>query len=260
MMLEKILQDTESELKIRQDRLSFDKLRKVALRRQETKSLERALKERPWGVIAEVKRASPSRGPFTLEQGVDTLVRRYARSGAAAISVVTERKNFRGSLGEMRSIATILGKDGPPILCKDFIFDPYQVYEALAYGADAILLIVTVLGEKLGQFIKLSQELGLGCVVEVHSDKEVEIAVMAGSTIIGINNRNLKTFEVDLETTYHLFPLIPPDRLVISESGIRSREDIKGLKKLGVRAVLVGEALLKSSNIEGKIRELYDQN
>ena len=260
MMLEKILKDSWEALEIRKKRLPLEELEKLALGRRNIKSLEGALREHPWAVIAEVKRASPSKGLLVSDWDAASLAQRYAALGASAISVVTDKRNFLGSLEDLKNIALALGDGGPPILRKDFIFDRYQVYEALAYGADAVLLIVAVLGERLGEFIRLSEDLGLSCLVEVHKRKELEIALKMGAAIIGINNRNLETFEVDLGTTFRLFPLIPDDILVISESAVRGREDARALKRLGLRGVLVGEALLKSDNLEAKMRELYDQD
>lgn len=144
-----------------------------------------------------------------------------------------------------------------PLLRKDFLTDPYQVYESRVYGADSILLIVAILTpQNLRDLINLSYNLGMSPLVEVHNEKEVEIALDSGARIIGINNRDLTTFTVDIGTTERLRPLIPPDRIVVSESGIRTREDIEKLKGLNVNAVLIGEALMAAPDIKAKIREL----
>jgi indole-3-glycerol phosphate synthase len=182
------------------------------------------------------------------------LARTYADNGAAAISVLTESKYFQGSI---EHLAEVREKVNIPLLRKDFIFDAYQVYESCAYGADALLLIVAILGqEQLDELSTLSHELGLDCLVEVHNESEVEKALRSGARIIGINNRDLKTFQVDIGTTERVRPLIPEDRIVVSESGINSRQDIDYLKSWGIDAALVGEALLTSDDIAVKMREL----
>ena len=205
-------------------------------------------------LIAEVKRASPSRGILCPDFNPVELAKSYARSGAAAISVLTEAKYFEGSIDHL---AAIREKTNLPLLRKDFIFDPYQVYESRAYGADALLLIVAILSqEQLGELLRLSHSLGLSCLVEVHDQAEVERALLSQAKIIGINNRNLNTFTVDISTTHQLRPLIPQERIVVSESGIRSREDIEKLKEWRVNAVLLGEALVTAADIHSKIKEL----
>jgi indole-3-glycerol phosphate synthase len=142
-------------------------------------------------------------------------------------------------------------------LRKDFIFDPYQVYEARAYGADCLLLIVAILSpEKLSELLQLNRQLGMMCLVEVHNEKEIEIALRSGAKIIGINNRDLNTFSVDLNTTARLRPLIPADRIVVSESGIRTHEDMEKLKEWGIDAALIGEALMSAPDIAMKMRDL----
>lgn len=205
-------------------------------------------------VIAEIKRASPSRGIIAPDLDPVALARAYALGGAAAISVITEENFFGGSLAYLASVRETVSL---PILRKDFIFEAYQVYEASAYGADALLLIVGILNqEQLSELMALSRELGLAALVEVHNAGEVDRALLAGAKIIGINNRNLRTFEVDINTTRSLRSLIPRQHLVVSESGIRSRDDAKKLKGWGVNAILVGEALVTASDIAAKLKEL----
>jgi indole-3-glycerol phosphate synthase len=182
------------------------------------------------------------------------LARTYAEGGAAAISVLTEENYFMGSI---EHLAAIRGTVELPLLRKDFIFDPYQVYESRAYGADALLLITAILSQgQLEEMISLSRRLGLGCLVEVHSEKEVERAVLSGAEIIGINNRDLRTFADDIKATHRLRPLIPTGKTVVSESGIRSRKDVERLGRWRVDAVLVGEALVTASDIRAKMKEL----
>ncbi len=206
-------------------------------------------------LIAEVKRASPSRGVLCPNFNPVELAKNYAKGGAAAISVLTETNYFEGSIDHLAAIREEIEL---PLLRKDFIFDPYQVYESCAYGADALLLIVASLSqEQLEELLSLSHSLGLNCLVEVHSEDEVErTLLLTQAKIIGINNRDLNTFTVDINTTRRLRPLIPRERIVVSESGIRSRSDVEKLKGWGVNAVLVGEALVTTGNIQTKMKEL----
>jgi len=210
-------------------------------------------------LIAEVKKASPSRG--LLRPGLDpvALARTYRASGAAAISVLTDAEHFQGSLQHLAAVREAL-PDGPPLLRKDFIFDPYQVYEARCYGADAVLLIAAILDpDLLRELAKLAKVLGMTALVEVHDEGEVERALGAGAELIGINNRDLRTFETNLAVTERLRPLVPPGVPVVSESGIFTREDIRRLAASNVQAVLVGEALVTAPDPGAKIRELLGE-
>jgi indole-3-glycerol phosphate synthase len=205
-------------------------------------------------LIAEVKKASPSRGVLVKDFDPLALASTYAQSGAAAISVLTEVANFQGRL---EYLAQIKDKVSLPLLRKDFIFDAYQVYESAASGADALLLIAAILGPaQLGNLLELSHSLGLACLVEVHDEPELEKALHSGAEIIGINNRDLNTFKTDIETTRRLRPLVPGGKIVVSESGIGRREDVKKLQDWGVNAILVGEALVTSQDIPARIKEL----
>jgi indole-3-glycerol phosphate synthase len=205
-------------------------------------------------LIAEVKKASPSRGVLCPNFDPVGLARSYAKGGAAAISVLTEANFFEGSIDHL---AAIRAEIELPLLRKDFIFDPYQVYESYAYGADAILLIVANLSqEHFEELLYLSHSLDLSCLVEVHCEDEVERALIGQANIIGINNRDLNTFTIDINTTHRLRPLIPHERIVVSESGISSRSDVETLKGWGVNALLVGEALVTTGNIQAKMKEL----
>ena len=171
--------------------------------------------------------------------------------------MLTEPKYFLGSLDYLRDIKKALADNPLPLLRKDFIIDPYQVYEARAYGADCVLLIVAILSpEKLAELLQLSRQLGMMNLVEVHNNAEAEIAVNSGAGIIGINNRDLSTFNVDLKTTLKLRSLIPPDRLVVSESGIKNRKDMEKLQEWRVNAALIGEALMTAPDIAAKMKEL----
>jgi indole-3-glycerol phosphate synthase len=208
-------------------------------------------------LIAEVKKASPSKGIICPDFNPVNIAKTYAANGAAAISVLTEPKYFLGSLDYLLDIKKALAAKPLPLLRKDFIFDPYQIYEARAYGADCLLLIVAMLSPaQLSELLQLSQQLGMMNLVEVHNAAELEIALKSGAPVIGINNRDLNTFKVDLKTTSTLRPLIPADRLVVSESGIRTRKDMLQLQEWGVNAALIGEALMTSPDLAAKMKEL----
>jgi indole-3-glycerol phosphate synthase len=205
-------------------------------------------------LIAEVKKASPSKGLLCSDFKPAEMARIYEQSGAAAISVLTEIKYFQGSIEYLASIRESVRL---PLLRKDFIFDEYQIYESAVYGADALLLIAAILNQKqLAQLLGLSHSLGMACLVEVHDGAEVEKALQSGAEIIGINNRDLRTFKTDIETTHKLRALVPQGKIAVSESGISSREDMKKLKTWGVNAALAGEALVTSKNIAATIKEL----
>lgn len=204
-------------------------------------------------IIAEVKKASPSKGIIREQFFPVEIARDYEANGAAAISVLTEEKFFLGSLEYMKEIKKAVEL---PVLRKDFLFDPYQIYEARAFGADAVLLIVAML-EK-GQLQELQQaahELSLSVLVEVHTREELDTALSAGSLIIGINNRNLHTFKTDISTTLKLVRDISPDRIMVSESGIRTINDIIKLRNAGVDAFLIGESLMREDSPGMKLRE-----
>ena len=206
-------------------------------------------------VIAEVKKASPSAGIIRDDFDYVAIAREYESSGAAAISVLTDKEFFKGDLKyltEIKDSVTI------PLLRKDFIIDPYQIYEARAAGADAILLIARLLTkEQIDSFLEISHNLGMECLVEIHDSAELDKILETGSEIIGINNRDLDTFQTDLNTSLHLCPLIPGERVIISESGIRTRDDVRRLEEAGVDAILIGETLMRSNNISSKMKELF---
>jgi indole-3-glycerol phosphate synthase len=218
-------------------------------------SLRDALQNsRPVRVLAEIKKASPSKGVFRNSFSVSDLADSYTSAGASAISVVTEEDFFQGNLGW---IAEIRERSPLPVLRKDFVFDPYQIYETRNAKASAILLIVAMLQpEELRSFISLSKEVGLDALVEVHDEVELGEALEAGAEIIGVNNRNLKTFAVDIQTSHRLAKLIPDDRIFVVESGIRDRADIESLQAAGADAFLIGETLIVSENPSDTLRGL----
>jgi len=207
-------------------------------------------------IIAEVKKASPSRGVIRKNFDPVEIARTYEANGAAAISVLTDEKHFQGSLDYLRQIKEEVSL---PILRKDFIIDEYQVYESRAAGADAILLIAAVLtGEQLRALLNLCALIDLGALVEVHNEEELHSALGAGAKLIGINNRDLKTFKTDLKTTIELAPKASNDVVIVAESGIHTCEDIAKLKASGASAFLIGEALMKEPDIGSKLRELIE--
>ena len=207
-------------------------------------------------LIAEVKKASPSRGFLCPDFDPVRLANAYVENGAAAISVLTDPR-FQGTLGHLDMVKQAVVSRGIPVLRKDFVFKAYQVYEARAWGADAILLIVAILTpEKMTDLLALSCRLWMQCLVEVHTEQELKVALECGAEIVGINNRDLRTFHTDLSPTQELAKLIPRGKVVVSESGISTKEDMLELKRLGVHAALVGEALVTASDTGAKVREL----
>lgn len=205
-------------------------------------------------LIAEIKRRSPLKGLLIEDLKVDDLARRYEEAGASAISMITERGFFSG---EPEYIGIAKGVTKIPVLRKDFLFDEYQIYESRCLGADAILLIVSILEQSaLSDFISLSSELGMSSLVEVHDERELERALKANAEIIGTNNRDLTTFKVDINTTLRVMKEMPGEKIVVSESGIYNRGDVRRLMNAGVHAILVGEAIVTSKDVGEKIREL----
>ncbi len=221
---------------------------------------ERLRRDAPMALIAEVKRASPSKGDIA--PGMDAVAQamKYARGGAAGISVLTEPTWFKGSLQDMagvRAAVESLGASRPAILRKDFIIDEYQVVEARVHGADAVLLIVAALDDaKLGRLMARSRELGMEPLVEVNTAQEMERALAAGARVVGINNRDLRDFTVDLGTTSRLAGMAPRDVLLAALSGISTRGDVERFQAAGAGAVLVGESLMVAPDPAEKIREL----
>jgi len=255
-VLDEIIAKKRGEVERRKEILPLAHLKKRIAQQKPPLDFALALKGKSIRLIAEVKRASPSRGILCPNFNPTELATTYAQGGANAISVLTEVNYFKGSIDHLAAIREVVKL---PLLRlrKDFIFDPYQVYESRAYGADALLLIVAILSqEQLKELLSISHRLGLKCLVEVHNETEVERALLSEAEIIGINNRDLNTFTVDINTTRQLCPLISQQKIVVAESGIRSRNDVKKLMDWGVNAVLIGEALVTANNILTKIKEL----
>ena len=253
MLNEIVLQKRKEVEKIKKE-VPLSYLEERIAQRKQTLDFSLAISGNHVKLIAEIKRASPSRGVLRDDLNPIEMANIYAQGGAAAISVLTESNYFRGSIDYLSAIRAEVDL---PLLRKDFIFDTYQVYESRAYGADALLLIMAILGqEQFVELLSLSRSLGLKCLVEVHDEKEVEKALLGGANIIGINNRDLKTIKVDINTTHRLRPLIPQGVITVSESGIKSQSDIKRLKDWGVNAALIGEALVTADDVPAKMKDL----
>lgn len=252
--LEDIVASTRAEVARRRTEVSFDQLVAQVGPVGRGRPFSEALIAPGVSLIAEVKRASPSRGPILPDARVTDLVRAYEGAGAAACSILTEPDFFGGSLADLREARSACSL---PLLRKDFIVDEYQLVEARLAGADAALLIVAALdAEELADLLQFSHELGLDCLVEVHEEDEVQVAVEAGAEIVGVNNRNLKSLEVDPDTALRLLPDIPAGTVVVAESGIKDPADVKRLGQAGVDAILVGEALMSAPDPAEAVRVL----
>jgi indole-3-glycerol phosphate synthase len=258
-ILDEIVRHKWEELGRRRREIPRAELERRSAARQPPRDLGRALTPPPGGVrlLAEVKKASPSRGVLAERFDPLALAEVYAANGAAALSVLTDEKYFQGSL---EFLAAIRDRVDVPILRKDFTLDEYQIWEARAAGADAVLLIVAILeAAQLRDLQQAATGLGLATLVEAHTASEVDVALTAGARIIGLNNRDLKTFETRIETSLELLPLIPPGRLAVSESGFFTAEQVRTVVAAGAHAVLVGEALVRAPDARAcaaKVREL----
>ncbi|MGD0126782.1 MAG: indole-3-glycerol phosphate synthase TrpC [Terriglobia bacterium] len=236
--------------------VALETFERAAAARAERRDFAAALSRGPLQVIAELKRASPSRGVLREDFRPDDIARSYEAAGASALSVLTEERYFLGSLADLKAarVAACL-----PVLRKDFIIADYQIYESVAAGADALLLIVAALSdEELRSFLKLCRDLRVAPLVEVHDETELERAVQAGATIIGVNNRDLKTLEVDLAISFRLRAGIPAACIAVSESGIKTREDLFRIAEAGYHAVLIGERFMTAADPGAALREIMD--
>ena len=262
-MLDEIMRHKRDEVPRRQAAAPLATLRALAETAPDPVDFAAALRGRGVKLIAEVKRASPSRGLLCRDFDPVRLAEVYACGGAAAISVLTDARFFQGQLDHLTAVKETLlelpTKTAIPVLRKDFIYDPYQIVEARVAGADAVLLIAAVLGDNdLKRLLAETRRTGMEALVEVHDEAEAERAVALGAQVIGVNNRDLRTFTVDLSVTARLRPLIPADRVVVSESGIHTAADVQRLAALGVDAMLVGESLVTARPEDrlAKVREL----
>jgi len=257
MILDKIIATKKKEVALLKSVRPVPELELMARDLPPARDFKGALTGRDCSIIAEIKRRSPSKGRLRKDFDPEEIARTYEAGGAAAISILTDRNYFEG---DGAYLAVVKKVAGIPILRKDFIIDPCQVYETKILGGDALLLIAGLFDEKeLREFINLSHSLGLSALVEVHTGDEAARAVAAGAGIIGINNRDLKTFRIDLRTSIELAALIPSGRIVVSESGIEKRDDIERLIEAGIRSFLVGEALMRAGDMGEKLRELMGQ-
>jgi indole-3-glycerol phosphate synthase len=255
-ILERIVEDKRVEVAERRAATPRAELERRCAALAPPRDFEGALRPPPGGVrlVAEVKKASPSRGVLAADLDPVALARRYAEHGADAISVLTDAKYFQGRLellGAIRAAVPV------PLLRKDFTIDEWQLWESRAAGADAVLLIVAILeAAQLGDLIAAAKGLGLAALVEVHTARELDTALAAGSRVLGINNRDLRTFETRVETTLELLPRVPPGPLVVSESGFFTGADVRRVVAAGAHAVLVGEGLVTAPDVASKILEL----
>lgn len=255
MILDKIVNHKKKKIEEEKKNISIDKLISQISNPSITRDFKQSIKgKNQLSIIAEVKRASPSKGIIREDFDPLAIAQCYEKNKVEAISVLTEEQFFQGHnqyLLDIKKTTTV------PILRKDFMIDPYQIYQSKVLGADVILLIVSILSKKeLTDFQDIAKKIGLQCLVEVHNQMELEMALSAEADIIGINNRDLKTFETTLKTTEKLMPFIPKDKVVISESGINTREDMAFLQGLGVDGVLIGESLMRAKSIDRKLMEL----
>ncbi len=256
-MLARIVADKEKRIAEQKRTLPIRTIKKILTSIGSTRPFHEAIKMEGVSVIAEVKKASPSKGCFALTMTAPQLAAAYETGGARGISVLTEEDYFLGSTEDLKAVRAAVGL---PVLRKDFIIDEYQLYESRAVGADAVLLIVGLLPENvLSEYLSICKELGLAALVEAHSQEEIETALSAGAGIIGINNRDLKSFKTDVAHTLKLAEYVPGNVALVSESGISSAEDVARLFDAGVDAVLVGEALVCSGEPAKKIRKLLGE-
>lgn len=255
MILDEIISHKQVEVEDRKSKMSLSDAIALAASAEPARDFLAALRRSAPvpAVIAEVKKASPSKGVIREDFDPVAIALDYEQAGASAISVLTDEEFFQGSLDYLTSVRRSVSI---PVLRKDFIVDGYQVYETRAAGADALLLIAAVLSEReLKLLLDLSHKLGMQCLVETHSQQEIQTAVKVGAKLIGINNRDLQTFKVDISTTLRLLPFVPIDATVVSESGIMSREDVRYLRERNVDAVLIGETLMRAPDPGAALKE-----
>ena len=245
-ILDKIVESKKAQLEIEKKNIGLEEMIEKSKEKREIRDFEGALSKKDVSVISEVKKASPSKGIIAEDFDPVRTAKFYEKSNFDAISVLTEKEYF---LGDDKYIEMVRQVTTKPVLRKDFIIDEYQIYQSKVIGADAILLIARILKGKLKSFYDLAKSLGLHVLVEVHGEEEVKEALESGAKIIGVNNRNLETFDVDLKQTEKLMKLLPSDKIIVSESGIRNSEDVEYLKSIGVSAILVGETLMRGNSI-----------
>jgi indole-3-glycerol phosphate synthase len=256
MILDKIVAHKKLEVATQKKRTSLGEIKRSLTGVDLVRGFKQAISA-PGRVnlIAEIKKASPSRGVIRSDFDPEAIARIYEDNGAVAISVLTDRQFFQGDLSFLATVRSVTSS--VPILRKDFVIEEYQIYQSRLAGADAILLIAAVLDlPTLSRFLSIASDLDLDCLVEVHTEDELHMVLNTSASIIGINNRDLRTFKTDIQTTARLIEMIPEDRVIVSESGISSKEDVEFLQKCGVHAMLVGEALMRSDDIGLQIKQL----
>lgn len=260
MILDEIVANKKDEVKNRKMVFPLSELKARIKDLPDTKGFKNAIardkeKDAPVRLIAEIKKASPSKGIIREDFNPQRIACIYQEGGASAISVLTEERYFLGSIDNLSVVRRVVSI---PILRKDFIFDPYQIYEARAFGADAALLIAAILDRsQIDEYLGLLSDLNMDAIVEIHDKDELEKALQTKAEIIGINNRDLKTFKIDMGATYSLKSEIPEGKVVVSESGINNRYDIIQMQRAGIDAVLIGEALMREEDIGKKIKEFF---
>lgn len=251
--LQKIVAAVQEDLKKRKAAVPFPEIAAHARGKRRAADIRDYLGEGP-GIIAEIKRASPSVGWIRKDLDAAETARSYVAGGACAVSVLTENRYFGGTLKDIAEVREACGD--LPVLRKDFILDEYMIAESRAHDADLVLLIVAVLGGKTPEMVRMATEYGMEALVEVHDEEEMEIAAGSGATIVGINNRDLTSLRVDMSTAARLLPQAPHGTIKVVESGISSRADVTRFYKIGAHAFLVGEAIVRSRDAEGAIRGL----
>ena len=259
-ILDEILDHKRGEVAAARESVPIERLLDAARSQAPARGFARALRAAPGALaprlIAEIKKVSPAKGALNPDMDVRAMARLYEGAGAAAISVLTDEKYFKGHLDDLRAVRSTVAL---PVLRKDFVVDAYQLVEARAAGADAALLIVGAFDQPLTAIRSLlgtAREVGLDCLVEVHDEAELDVAIEAGAEVIGVNNRNLKTFEVALDVTERLAPRVPPTAILVSESGISTHGDAQRVRRAGASAILVGSAIVSAPDPAAKVREL----
>ncbi len=256
-LLEEILENKRRELEAVRDRHPLEEIRAAARQRPPPGSLVESLRSAPMGLIAEVKHRSPSAGMIRVPFDPAAIARDYASAGAQGISVLVDADYFGGGPDDLRAVSNAVGT---PVLYKEFVVSPWQIWHARALGASAVLLIAAALvADELAAFLDTAAEAGVEPLVEVHNRDELHTAVHAGATFLGINNRDLRTFATTLDTTRHLAAEVPDSVTLVSESGIRTSADVAEVREAGAHAVLVGEQLLRQRDLPGAVRSLMGE-
>ncbi|HGJ66553.1 TPA: indole-3-glycerol phosphate synthase TrpC [bacterium] len=259
MILDDIIVHKRIEIEQQKRNIPFDDVKRMSESVIDKRDFKGALSQKgKVNLIAEIKKASPSKGIIRQDFDPSDIACIYEQNGASAISVLTDQKFFQGDLSFLKIARSVTSSI--PLLRKDFIIDEYQVFQSKMAGADAILLIASVLEKQdLINLLAIAESIGLDCLVEVHTEEELRKVLQTNAEIIGINNRDLRTFKTDTQTTARLTQIIPNNKVVVAESGITSSEDVRFLKKCGVQAMLVGEAIMASKNIALKVKQLTNQ-